>query len=122
MAFAIGLAMIFAAFLIGRVAKTGGRIQPPPRWNNDDLNGFVVVPGIVTLLAAGIATDWDWVAGRGWRASSLVDALGARATGAAFPAPWGLLTAWERRVLPLEKTAHAFSRTIRARPPGSRGS
>ena len=57
MALAIGLAMIFAALLIGRVAKTGGRIQPPPRWNNDNLNGFVVVPAIVTLLAAGIATD-----------------------------------------------------------------
>ena len=105
MAFAIGLAMIFAAFLIGRVAKTGGRIQPPPRWNNDDLNGFVVVPGIVTLLAAGIATDWDWVAGRGWRASSLVDALGALATVVVFLALWRLITAWQRSVLPLKKAA-----------------
>ena len=57
MALAIGLAMFLAALLIGRVAKTGGKIQPPPRWNNDDLNGFVVVPAIVTLIAAGAAPD-----------------------------------------------------------------
>lgn len=100
MALAIGLAMIFAALLIGRVAKTGGRIQPPPFWNNDDLNGFVVVPGIVILLAAGIATDWDWAASRGWRAASAVDGLSALAVVIAFAVLWRLITAWQRRVLP----------------------
>ena len=100
MALAIGLAMIFAAFLIGRIAKTGGRIQPPPFWNNDDLNGFVVVPGIVILLAAGIATDWDWVASRGWHTMSAVEDLVALATVVVFVVLWRLITAWQRRVLP----------------------
>jgi len=116
MALAIGLAMIFAAFLIGRVAKTGGRIQPPPRWNNDDLNGFVVVPAIVTLLAAGIATDWDWAAGRGWRTSSLADDLTALAAVAVFVVLWRLITAWQRRVLPAapaEPSAPPIEPTLR---------
>jgi len=113
MALAIGLAMIFAALLIGRVAKTGGRIQPPPRWNNDDLNGFIVVPAIVTLLAAGIATDWDWAAARGWRAMNLADAGSALVAVVVFLALWRLITAWQRRVLPGAPAAPMAAPTLK---------
>ena len=109
MALAIGMAMIFAAFLIGRIAKTGGRMQPPPFWNHDNLNGFVVVPGIVILLAAGIATDWDWAASRGWRTSSLTEYLSALAAVAVFVVLWRLITAWQRKVLPAGAAAPSAS-------------
>jgi len=102
MSLAIGMAMIFAALLIGRVAKTGGRMTPPPFWNNDHLNGFVVVPGIVILLAAGVATDWDWAASRGWHAMPLAGDIAAAVIVLGFLASWRLITAWQRSVLPVE--------------------
>jgi hypothetical protein len=102
MALAIGLAMIFAALLIGRVAKTGGRMKPPPRWNNENLNSFIVVPVIVTLLAGGVATDWDWAAGRGWRGMPIVGDFAALVAVLGFLALWRLVTAWQRSVLPAE--------------------
>jgi len=100
MTLAIGLAMIFAALLIGRVAKTGGRMKPPPRWNNDHLNGFVVVPLIVTLLAGGVATDSDWAVSRGWHAMPLAGAIAAAIVVLGFLALWRVITAWQRSVLP----------------------
>jgi hypothetical protein len=101
MSLAIGLAMIFAALLIGRVAKTGGRMKPPPRWNNDHLNGFLVVPIIVTLLAGGVATDWDWAAGRGWHGMPIAADIAAAVIVLGFLASWRLITAWQRSVLPV---------------------
>ena len=37
----VGLAMMFAAILLGRAAKIGIPMQPPPWWATDDVTGIV---------------------------------------------------------------------------------
>jgi hypothetical protein len=41
----VGLAMVFAAILIGRAAKIGIPMQPPPWWATDNMSAFAILPG-----------------------------------------------------------------------------
>ena len=79
----VGLAMMFSAILIGRAAKNGIPMQPPPWWATDNMSAFLISPGIVTLFAGGLAAMASWALGGNWRAAN----LGAVALGLA--AMWG---------------------------------
>ncbi len=96
----VGLALVLAAILVGRAAKIGGQILPARWWANDNMNAFVVVPGIVAALGAGSATIISWLANGAWRAGGLESALGAAAVVAAFILLWRGVTLWALRVRP----------------------
>jgi hypothetical protein len=100
MSAAVGLAMIFAAILIGRAAKVGVRLQPQPWWAGDAINAYIVVPLIVTGLGAGVATLLSWLTNGEWRAFGVYDAIGVAATIAVYVAIWRLISVWARGALP----------------------
>ncbi|MGH8736768.1 MAG: hypothetical protein ACREVC_05345 [Burkholderiales bacterium] len=97
----VGLALVFAAILIGRAAKVGVGMQPQPWWANDNLNAYIVVPLIVAALGAGVATLVSWVANGEWRAIDLYQIAGLAAAVAVYIVLWRLITAWARRVTPM---------------------
>ena len=96
----VGLAMIFAAILLGRAAKIGIAMQPTPWWATDNMNAFAIAPGIVTLFAGGLAAFGSWLLGGGWRAPSLVSVVGLAAVVASYLALSRLLRAWAQSVRP----------------------
>jgi hypothetical protein len=96
----IGLAMMFAAILIGRAAKIGIPMQPPPWWATDNMSAFAISPGIVTLFAGGMFSFGAWVLSGGWRSNLLVTALGLAAAIAAYVALGRAIRAWAARVAP----------------------
>ena len=98
MAAVVGLAMVFAAILIGRAAKVGIPLQPPPWWATDNMSAFAISPGIVTLFAAGVFSLGAWLLGGGWRATSFVAVLALAAVIAAYFALARLIRAWALRV------------------------
>lgn len=98
MAAVVGLAMVFAALLIGRAAKICAPLEPPPFWAGDNMVAYVVLPGIVSLFAGGTAEVAAWALGGAWRADGLEAALGFAADFAVFVVLWRLLGAWARRV------------------------
>lgn len=96
----LGLAMMFAAILIGRAAKIGIPLQPPPWWATDNMSAYAISPGIVTLFAGGVAAIGSWALGGGWRAANLPTALGLAADVAVFIVLSRLVKAWAQRVRP----------------------
>ena len=111
----VGLAMMFAAILIGRAAKIGIPMQPPPWWATDNMSAFLISPGIVTLFAGGVAAIASWALGGDWRTANLgAAALGLAADIAAFIVLSRLLKAWGQRVRP---TAPAVP--LQPKPSGS---
>jgi len=94
----VGLAMMFAAILLGRVAKIGIPMQPPPWWATDNMSAFVISPGIVTLFAGGLASFGSWLLGGEWRATNLLVVLGLAAVVAGYIALSRLVRAWGLRV------------------------
>jgi hypothetical protein len=93
----VGLAMMFAAILIGRAAKIGIPMQPPPWWASDNMSAFAIAPGIVTLFAGGVAAFGSWLIGGDWRATGLATVAGIAAVIGAYVALSRALKAWARR-------------------------
>jgi hypothetical protein len=93
----VGLAMMFAAILLGRAAKIGIPMQPPPWWATDDVTGIVIAPAIVSLFAAGLASIGSWVLSGDWRATGLLVVLGTAAVVAAYVALSRVVGAWALR-------------------------
>jgi hypothetical protein len=98
MTLAIGLAILLAALLVGRVAKIGGRLSPAPWWNNENINAFVVVPLIVTAVGGGAVTIVAALGSGGWHAMGMQTAGVAAAVVVVYFLLWSLIGAWSRRV------------------------
>jgi hypothetical protein len=96
----VGLAMMFAAILLGRAAKIGVPMQPPPWWATDDMSALAISPGIVTLFAGGLAALGSWLLGGDWRATNLVTVISLAAVVAIYVALSRLVRAWAQRVRP----------------------
>jgi hypothetical protein len=117
----VGLAMLFAAILIGRAAKIGIPLQPPPWWATDNMSAFLISPGIVTLFAGGVAAIGSWALGGGWRATNIVVVAGLAADIAAYVALSRLVRAWGQRVAPAAEVvqlAPGAADNDPRRPPG----
>jgi ABC-type spermidine/putrescine transport system permease subunit II len=97
----VGLAMVFAALLIGRAAKVGVQMQPQPWWAADAMNAYIVVPLIVTGLGAGAASLLSWAASGEWRTTSMYVIASLAVVIAVYVAAGRLISAWSRRVLPV---------------------
>ena len=96
-----GLAVMVEPILIGRAAKIGIPMQPPPWWATDNMSAFLISPGIVTLFAGGLAAMASWALGGNWRAANLgAVALGLAADIAVYVALSRLIRAWAQRVRP----------------------
>jgi hypothetical protein len=91
---------MFAAILLGRAAKIGIPMQPPPWWATDNMTAYAIAPGIVTLFASGLASFGSWLLGGDWRAPDLVSAVGLAAVVAGYVALSRLLRAWAQSVRP----------------------
>ena len=96
----VGLAMLFAAILIGRAARIGVPMQPPPWWATDNMSAFAISPGIVTLFAGGLAALGSWLLGGDWRATNLITVISLAAVVALYVALSRLLRAWAQSVRP----------------------
>jgi len=115
----LGLAMVFAAILVGRVSMVGVRMQPPPWWATDNMSAFLLSPGIVTLMAAGIASLLSWLLGGDWRATNLFTAAGLAAIVAVYVVLTRWVRAWGTRVRAAqEQPAPAANEDDPRRPPG----
>ncbi len=98
MALAIGLAMMFAAILIGRAAKIAIPLVTPPWWAADDTGEIVLSLAIVTLFAGGLAAAGSWVLSGDWRATNLATLLGLAADVAVYVVVSRAIKAWAQRV------------------------
>ncbi|HKI64884.1 MAG TPA: hypothetical protein VKA16_09710 [Burkholderiales bacterium] len=96
----VGLAMMFAAILIGRAAKIGIPMQPPPWWASDEISALAIAPAIVSLFAAGLASIGSWLLRGDWRASNVFVVLGLTAVVAGYVALARAIKAWALRVSP----------------------
>lgn len=105
MTLAIGLAILLAALLVGRVSTIGGRLRPAPWWTNDNINAYLVVPAIVTAVGAGAITIVAAIASGGWRAMGLQAAAVVVAVVVSYVLLWRLLGAWSLRVPVPQKAA-----------------
>ncbi len=117
----VGLAMVFAAILVGRVAKIGIPMQPPPWWGTDNMSAFIISPGIVTLFAGGVAALGSWLLGGDWRATNLVTVISLAAVVAAYVALARLVRAWAQSVRPsaeVVQLAPGAADNDPRRPPG----
>lgn len=118
----VGLAMVFAAILIGRAAKIGIPLQPPPWWATDNMSAFLISPGIVTLFAGGVAAIGSWALGGAWRATGIGVVAGLAADVAVYVALMRLIRAWGRRVRPsaeVVQLAPGAADNDPRRPPGT---
>jgi hypothetical protein len=105
MTLSIGLAILLAALLVGRVSTIGGRLRPAPWWAHDSINAFLVVPAIVTAIGAGAVVIVAAFGGGGWQAMGLRTAGTAVAVVVAYVLLWNLIGAWSRRVPQRPKAA-----------------
>jgi len=96
----VGLAMMFAAILIGRAAKIGIPMQPPPWWASDEMSALAIAPAIVSLFAAGLASLGSWLLSGDWRATNVFVVLGLAAVVAGYVVLSRLIRAWALRVSP----------------------
>ena len=115
MALALGLAMMFAAILIGRAAKIAIPLATPPWWAANDTGEIVLSLAIVTLFTGGLAAAGTWVLGGGWRATSLATLLGLAADVAVYLVVSRAIKAWAQRV-----RAPAPAAPIQPQPSGVR--
>jgi hypothetical protein len=105
MTLSIGLAILLAALLVGRVSKIGGRLLPAPWWTHDTVNAFLVVPAIVTAIGAGAVTIVAAFGNGGWHAMGLRTGGAAAAVAVAYVLLWNLIGAWSLRVPERHKAA-----------------
>jgi hypothetical protein len=113
----VGLAMVFAAILIGRAAKIGIPLEAPPWWANDNMSAFVISPSIVTLFAGGVAAIVSWALGGAWRATNVTTVLGLAADIAVYVVLSGVIKAWAQRVRPVAPVVPVQPQPSGNRPP-----
>jgi hypothetical protein len=101
----IGLAILLAALLIGRVSRIGGRLLPAPWWTHDSINAFLVVPAIVTAVGGGAVVIIAAFGSAGWHAMGVSTAGAAAAVVVAFVLLWNVIGAWSLRVPARQKAA-----------------
>jgi hypothetical protein len=66
----VGIGLLCVGWLVGRIAYVGARMQPLPRWADDNLNAHIVAPFIVTALVGGVASLGTWLFQQEWRTQS----------------------------------------------------
>ncbi len=98
MSASLGLAMFFAALLLGRAAKIGASLRPVPWWISDNMSAYVVVPAMVTGLVLGIGVFGSAVSNSSLAAFHPASLGSAAVIVAAFVVLWRMISAWARRV------------------------
>jgi hypothetical protein len=75
----VGVLLFGLGMLVARAGIAGTRRTPVPGWLSDGMQGYLVVPFIVTAIVVGLGAFGTWLLGGHWKSET--------------PAGWGAMAA-----------------------------
>jgi hypothetical protein len=80
----VGVLLLCLGLLVARAGIAGARMTPVPAWLSDAMQGYLVVPFIVTAIVIGIGSLGTWLLGGYWQSETALGWGGMAAIIAAY--------------------------------------